>query len=616
MSAMSTTSEWKLYLFGKTEAHRNWVERGKVGEGRIDLEDKNLTRTIFSGKDLTNSRFVRCDWSNSNISANFAEAEITECTWNNSLLDGIRFNRASVEKCNFVNSYVGKGKFAKAKVKGGDWTRCDLDKSTWTDAKVENVCFERANFGEARFYGNRFVNCDLRNANLESATLRGAVFENCDFRGAYFEDLTFEDVMFIKCDFHGCTGIPAFEGEYTFIEPDLSPDFDGTGIVETEELLKQWKSKTPLSLRRTTKYPQWLDYIFRNNEDAQADWVDEGMKDSPPMDVREKNLSRAFAYQVYFRAARFTDCDFTASDLRRAMVQQAEFIGCKFDDALLMYIEGRQETSLDVETTKVIFKDCTAQGAYFNRSELWIGEFIGGNWDGSFFNNCVWTLVEFENVSFENTDWRDAKLDGVKFINCNFRNALFHKADITASEFINCDFRGADFGFVDAQKVSMKQCAFYKVKGMVDDIKPLAEDEMRVIDADLSANFDGSLVFEPLKRTQDFFNRIEDISSDETSMSKNTPTIEEEEPSLLEITPEQQLSQLKQHIAEDKKQLKTLQSQLDKLEVQIENSRRTNIFGRPQSGNDKREKDKLIGEIEKLKKQITQNQLLLNSTAE
>ena len=627
------TTEWRVYLrANKTEAHRKWLKRGKVGEGRVDLEDKNLTRAVFSGVDLADSRFVRCNWSNSNISGDFAEAEITECIWNNSLLYGVHFDRASIEKCNFTDTYLGIAHFISAKVKGGDWRRCDLDKSTWNSAVVENVCFERVNFKEARFHGNHFLNCDLRNANFKSATLRGAVFENCDFRGAYLYDFVFEKVTFINCGFHGCIGIPAFEGEYAFISPDLSEDFDGTGIVETEDLLEQWKSKAPLSLRQTANYPQWLDCLSREIMVKQVRWVSAGMNGSRPMDLRGEDISRAFAYKAYFRAARFTDCDFTASDLRRTMVQQAEFIRCKFDDALLMYLEGRQETSLDVETTKVIFKNCTAKGAYFNRSELWVAEFTGGNWDGSFFNNCMWTLAEFDNVSFENTDWRGAKLDSVKFVNCNFRNALFHKANIRASEFINCDFRGTDFGFVDAKRVTMEQCAFYRVKGMVFDVEPLAENEIRAIDADLSANFDGSLVSKSLERTQDLFTQIENMNSsgddlvDEpqtvvSESSKSDPKAEmlestddsapksQSDPEIQpESTEPKGVEQLQQELDSDKKQLTQLRSQLKQVEERIIQARKTNIFGRKQSGENERERDRITQEIKDIKIRIAQNE--------
>ena len=618
-------TEWKVCFRDKiTMAHNKWLKAGGEGAGRINLEEKNLTRATLRGENFTKARFVWCDWSNSLVSSsNLVEAEIIECAWNNSLLHSVDFDRASIEKCNFVDAYLGITHFIEAKIKGGDWTRSDLDKSTWTDAVVENVCFQRANFSEARFHGSRFINCDLRFCNLESATLRGAVFENCDFRGAYLYDFVFEKVTFINCGFHGCTGVPAFEGEYTFIEPDLSPNFDGTAIVEPEQLLAKWKIND-------SQLPQWLEHISRKNEDAQVDWVvDEKMKGSAPMEVQDKDLSGAFAYQAYFRAARFTDCDFTASDLRRTMVQQAEFIGCKFDDALLAYLEGRQETSLDVETTKVTFKDCTAKGAYFNRSELWVAEFTGGNWDGSFFNNCVWSLAEFNNVSFENTDWRGAKLDGVKFVNCNFKNALFHKANIRAIQFINCDFRGADFGFVDAKRVTMEQCAFYRAKGMVFDIEPLAEDEMRVIDADLSANFDGSLVSSSLSWTQDLFDRIESMNSSGddlvdqpqtvvTSSSKSDPTTQmlssthnsapksQSEPEIqAENIESKRLEQLQQELESDKKQLIQLLKQLEKVEERIKQARKTNIFNRPQSGENEREKDRLTQKIQELRDKIT-----------
>ena len=640
---ISKTTQWKVCFTDRiTMAHRRWFEGGKVGEGRIELEEKNLTRATLI-KNLTGARFARCNWSNSIVYSNLTEAEITECIWNNSLLNGIRFDRASIENCTFIDSYLGTAHFIEAKVKGGDWRRCDLNKSTWTDAVVENVCFKRANFGEAKFHGSRFVNCDLRGANFESATLRGAVFENCDFRGAYLDDFVFEKVTFINCGFHGCIGIPAFEGEHTFISPDLSAAFDGTGIAEPEQLLEQWQSQDTQSQLEITlspaNSPQWLNYLSRENRAKQVRWVSAGMNGSPPMDVQGKEIMGAFAYRAYFRAARFTDCDFTASDLRRSQVQQAEFINCTFNDALLMYLEGTQKTSLDVETTKVIFQDCTARGAYLNRSEFWVAEFAGGNWDGSFFNNCIWTLAECHNVSFENTDWRNAKLDTVKFVNCNFRNALFDEAIIRSIEFINCDFRGADFGFTNGNRVVMDGCGFCNAEGMLFDIESLKDGEARVKSADLSSNFDGSLVFESLAKTEDLFHRIDSSLSDEeedfsrpsaTSKQQNEFPNNQSEELMPEAQPEPNINsaeaeksdklenvelkdseQLQQELNNDKQQLKELRSQLKQVEERIKQARKTNIFGRKQSGENERQKDKLTQEIEDIKSKIAENEVAI-----
>ena len=620
---MSTMTERNVCFTFKTElAHRNWLKAGGKGAGRMDLFEKNLTKAFLQGENFTKAKFVRCDWSNSRVSSsNFVEAEITECTWNNSLLYSDNFDRALIERCDFVDTYFGITHFIETKIKGGDWTRSDLDKSTWTDAVVENACFRRVNLWRSKLQGAHFVNCNFREGNLMSVRADNAVFENCDFRGVYLRSFRFNNTKFINCGFHGCIGNPKFEGDCILIEPDLSEAFDGTQIVEPEQLLEQWRAHSGQSQPETVislDSPQWLDYISRERRAEQADWASGGMKGSLPMDVSGKDLSGAFAYRAYFRAARFTDCDFTASDLRRTMVQQAEFVRCKFDDALLEYVEGRQETSLNVETTKVTFKDCIAKGAYFNRSELWIAEFTGGNWDGSFFNNCMWTLAEFDNVSFENTDWRGAKLDGVKFINCNFKNARFEKAELIAAKFYGCDFRGADFGnSTGGQRVKLEQCGFSGATGMLFDVKPLDEydtqsaDEgkVRIVNADLSPNFDGSLVFESLAQAQDLFYRIGDISSSEQSDSaENLPTTEADKQSQPESAELKGLEQLQQELDNDKQQLKELRSQLKQVEERIQQARKTNIFGRKQSGENERERDRLAQEIKDVKNRIAENE--------
>lgn len=51
----------------------------------------------------------------------------------------------------------------------------------------------------------------------------------------------------------------------------------------------------------------------------------------------------------------------------------------------------------------------------------------------------------------------------------------------------------------------MERCGFYRTRDMFFDIEPLADNKMRMIDGDLSPNFDGSLVLKSLKRTQDLF---------------------------------------------------------------------------------------------------------------
>ena len=224
------------------------------------------------------------------------------------------------------------------------------------------------------------------------------------------------------------------------------------------------------------------------------------------INLNGKNLTRSFAYSACLRAARFANCDFTDADLRRSQVEQAEFVGCRFDKALLMYLEAVQGLHLNVKTSQTLFRDCQANGAYLNRSQLEKPQFIGGNWRDSFFNNCVWTLAMVENICFQNTSWRGAKLDTVSFVNCDFRNANFDEAEITAAKFINCDFRGVNFGNANGTSVRMERCGFYGAKGLFYDIN--TKNYPNIVAADLSLGFDGSSITESLDRIQDLFPKL------------------------------------------------------------------------------------------------------------
>ena len=74
--------------------------------------------------------------------------------------------------------------------------------------------------------------------------------------------------------------------------------------------------------------------------------------------------------------------------------------------------------------------------------------------------------------------------------------------------------------------------------------------------------------------------------------------------------------QSQQKLDRDRKQFKNLQSQLKKVEERIENARRTNIFGRPQSGENERERDRLVWEIKKIKHRIALDESAIKALEE
>ncbi len=55
-------SEWRTLLSDdRQRAHNVWFDSGRRGDGRIDLEDKNLSEANLRGMSFNNARFVRCD---------------------------------------------------------------------------------------------------------------------------------------------------------------------------------------------------------------------------------------------------------------------------------------------------------------------------------------------------------------------------------------------------------------------------------------------------------------------------------------------------------------------------------------------------------------------------
>ena len=111
-----------------------------------------------------------------------------------------------------------------------------------------------------------------------------------------------------------------------------------------------------------------------------------------------------------------------------------------------------------------------------------------------------------------------------------------------------------------------------------------------------------------------------------TESEPDTPTAKDSgdssQPDTIEDQNESQQAQLKrlervqQELESNKQKLTQLRTQLKKVEERIENARRTNIFGRPQSGENERERDKLTQEIKDVKNRIALDESAINASEE
>ena len=115
---------------------------------------------------------------------------------------------------------------------------------------------------------------------------------------------------------------------------------------------------------------------------------------------------------------------------------------------------------------------------------------------------------------------------------------------------------------------------------------------------------------EPANKHQEVEPPVDNTQDDS---DKLTETDESDQP---ENAESKAIEQLQQELESDKQLLAELRTQLQKVEERIKQARKTNIFGRKQSGVNEQERDELMAQIKATKQRINQNESSLKSQAE
>lgn len=241
---------WKQ-LIGKPQQrqHRAWLDRGRTGEGRIDLANEVLDDFKLSGKNWTAARFVRCRFADCRLDASdLIDAELEDCSAQHAEFISCHFDKARINRCSFAGIWFNLSDFVRARI--GD---CDLSGSLFSRvffqfAKVERTRFVGADILNARLDDAEFTACDFSKADLSDpdpflklCTTRRTRFIDCDFRDSRWEGRLLSETVFERCRFHGVAGKPIVEGPITIIAPDFSPAGDGSDVRDPEALLCHWQ---------------------------------------------------------------------------------------------------------------------------------------------------------------------------------------------------------------------------------------------------------------------------------------------------------------------------------------------------------------------------------------
>lgn len=568
-----------------------WFESGRIGEGRIDVEGKNFVDVFLVAPLLRGTRFVNCDFTASRIVGGFLEeSELVECFFNRANLDNSEFNGALIKDCQIIaTTYIRLGRFNNAKIEGGNFSQSHFGESTWNGAVVKNVNFEQANFPRGKFHCTHLINCNFRYANFFAADFKDTTFENCDFRDTHIERGKLDNTTFKNCGFYGCLGNPRIQGECHINAPDISPDFDGSKIVQQQELFSLWKTDNstpqndnlteqdrPSTIIGKSSLVDSLIHLPRAKQIGQRQWVKDGCIGSKVINLEGKNFSRAFFSGGYFQSASFKNCDFTLADLRRANFQESLTTKCDFDLAMLM----------DLKANGALFKNCNFRQLIADRSNFEETKLVGGDWSNSEIYKGIWYAVEANGTRFINTNWfktnwyeghfancdfTDAKLwraEGEKavFENCNFQNVEFWEFEAKDALFKNCDFRRSNLNLLRMENTIFENCGFYNCQNV-----PYCYFEADltsvVINSDFSPDFDGSKVVQTqsVKQFCDLLTQFQqqgwknsselmENSADETAqLSEEKPTAPLEE---------DELKNIKLQLADVEKKIKNLNQRI------------------------------------------------------
>ena len=590
-----------VFSSGRRTAHRDWVERGFIGEGQIVVEDENLSGIgeYMGGYQLSRVKLVGCNLQDSYIgSSDFKEAEIISCNWNNSYLSN-NYNRAIIKNCDFVKTDFNSCEFVKAQIEGGDWSNCYYDNPYFTGAKIERVNFESSIIIEALLHKSRIRNCSFKNAYLNYSSASFAVWENCDFRGVNFDNVQLRKVIFKNCGFYDSYGNPDALDSVQIIEPDLSADFDGSEIVEQQTIIDTWNrnSQKRLQWRKNGLIPEKsvaLIVFSRRRAKAHRNWVKRGFTGEGRI-VEENNNLAEFDGHILCQLPRIrlVGCKLNNSKIQHAIFDEGEIIDCNWNNSYFC----------DSRFDRAQIQNCDFVEVNFGHTALREVRVEGGNWSKS---NCDKTRLQkaqIYGVKFRYSTFRDAKLNDAKFVNCDFLKTNFTQADATSTVFISCDFRGANMNQIKLNNATFKDCNFFASDS---DLETL--ESVNIINADMSYDFSNSRIVGAEEVLSYWINQRKFV--------EEGVLVEKPDKSTPEVSDEQKLSLLQQDKISDKQKLTELRSQLGQVEERIIQARKTNIFGRKQSGENEREKDRLVREIKDTKQKIAEIDAAIKSLEE
>jgi len=230
-------------------AHKQWLQRGRTGEGRMVLEDEQLGDLRIGDVKLAGARLVRVRLDR--VVADFADlrgAELVDCSAEGSNFTHAKLDDAVLEGCRFTAARMALTSLCDARIEGGVFREASADRGSWNRLTARRVDFRDTLFGDCILDGALLEDCDLRGARLgrvhelltDLCSTMNTTFRRCDLRGADLAGRRFDGTRFIDCKLAGVTGVPVIEGDYLVERPDFSAAGDGSDVRTAAAVHALW----------------------------------------------------------------------------------------------------------------------------------------------------------------------------------------------------------------------------------------------------------------------------------------------------------------------------------------------------------------------------------------
>ena len=179
--------------------------------------------------------------------------------------------------------------------------------------------------------------------------------------------------------------------------------------------------------------------------------------------MSESRLSRVSASRAIFTGADLSGAnlsagDFTGADMSQARLIQADLSGGRFNDALIVEING-----MGVKAPKADFSGAQVRKASFVKAEMPGALFSGAGLNSASFSETILTEARFDRAKGEGALFQNADLckcradDGAAFKKCKFTGA-----NLADACWENVDLEESDFTGAKMQKMQANQCHFNK----------------------------------------------------------------------------------------------------------------------------------------------------------